>query len=152
MATIVIPIILLVFDEVNVGWGLGAASLIPMLLGCALIAVGIALFIWTVTLFDREGEGTLAPWDRTRRLVVLGPYRHVRNPMITAVLCVLLGEAALLGSLPLLAWAAIFFVVNAAYMPLVEERNLERQFGEEYLAYKRHVPRWLPSFRAWSPA
>jgi protein-S-isoprenylcysteine O-methyltransferase Ste14 len=34
-------------------------------------------------------------------------------------------------------------------MSLVEERNLERQFGTEYREYKRHVPRWLPSLNGW---
>ena len=51
-----------------------------------------------VALFARVGEGTLAPWDPTRRLVVESPYRRVRNPMISAVLAVLTGEALVLGS------------------------------------------------------
>jgi protein-S-isoprenylcysteine O-methyltransferase Ste14 len=63
-----------------------------VLIGVALIAAGLALWLWTLRLFIRIGEGTLAPWDPTRRLVVEGPYRRVRNPMITAVLAVLLGE------------------------------------------------------------
>ena len=96
------------------------------------------------------GEGTLAPWDETRRLVVRGVYRHVRNPMITGVLCLLLGEASLLGSLPLLGWFALFLLANALYIPLAEERGLERRFGEEYLLYKRNVPRWIPRVRPWN--
>ena len=68
----------------------------------------------TISLFARVGQGTLAPWDPTQRLVVLGPYRHVRNPMISGVLAILLGEAALLGSPPLLVWFGAFFAVNAA--------------------------------------
>ena len=39
------------------------------------------------------------------------------------------------------------FLINAIYLPLVEERGLERRFGEEYLAYKRQVPRIIPSLR-----
>jgi protein-S-isoprenylcysteine O-methyltransferase Ste14 len=61
--------------------------------------------------------------------------------MISGVLFILLGEAALLGSLPLLAWFLIFFAANAIYFPLSEEKGLERRFGDEYLTYKRNVPR-----------
>jgi protein-S-isoprenylcysteine O-methyltransferase Ste14 len=98
-------------------------------------------------LFARVGEGTLAPWDPTRKLVVRGPYRHVRNPMITGVLAILLGEAALFGSWPLLVWAFGFFALNAIYMPLVEEPGLVRRFGDDYVRYRRNVPRWLPRLR-----
>jgi protein-S-isoprenylcysteine O-methyltransferase Ste14 len=82
-------------------------------------------------------------------LVVQGPYRHVRNPMISGVLGVLLGESALLGSLPLLAWSGVFWLANAVYIPLVEERGLEDRFGDDYRAYREHVPRWLPRLSPW---
>ena len=124
------------------GWPLG-------LLGGALVAAGVALVAWTATLFARIGRGTIAPWDPTRRLVVLGPYRHVRNPMISGVLAILLGEAAIFGSLPLLLWFAGVFAVNAVYLPLVEEPGLRRRFGPEYDEYRANVPRWLPRLRPW---
>jgi protein-S-isoprenylcysteine O-methyltransferase Ste14 len=144
--------ILLATREVNVGWGLpGAVAALPVLLGAALIAAGLTLMYRTIFLFAREGGGTLAPWDPTTRLVVRGPYRHVRNPMITGVLAVLLGECALLGSWPLLVWAGIFALANGLWMPLVEEPALERRFGDDYRDYRRNVPRWLPRPTAWSP-
>ena len=120
-------------------------------LGVALIGIGLALVTWTVSLFVRIGKGTLAPWDPTSRLVVVGPYRHVRNPMISGVLTVLLGEAALFGSLPLLVWFGAVFAVNAVYFPLVEEPGLRERFGEDYDAYRANVPRWLPRLRPWEP-
>ena len=61
--------------------------------GALLAAAGLGMLAWTVTLFIRIGRGTLAPWDPTRKLVVRGPYAHVRNPMITGVLAILIGEA-----------------------------------------------------------
>lgn len=143
--TVLVPAVILGLEGSNVGWGLsGAAAVLPVLLGLALIAAGFALWLWTVRLFARVGEGTLAPWDPTRRLVARGPYRHLRNPMITAVLAVLAGEAALFGSVPLLIWCAAFFVLNHAFFLVYEEPGLERRFGDEYRAYKREVPRWLP--------
>lgn len=111
--------------------------------GLALIAAGLALVAWTVGLFVTVGRGTLAPWDPTERIVVRGPYRHVRNPMIEGVLLVLLGEAVLLGSLPLLLWFVAVLAANAVYIPL-EEPGLRRRFGTDYDVYRASVPRWLP--------
>lgn len=146
--TVLVPTIVLLLSGTNIGWGLdGVAAALPVLLGFVLIAAGFSLWLWTVRLFARLGKGTLAPWDPTRRLVVEGPYRYVRNPMIAAVLAVLAGEAALFGSLGLAVWLAAFFAVNHAYFVLREEPGLERRFGDDYRAYKRDVPRWLPTRR-----
>jgi len=112
--------------------------------GGALVLAGVVMWAWTVVLFARLGRGTLAPWDPTSRLVVEGPYRHARNPMITAVLAVLLGEALVVGSTGILIWAGAFFVVNWIWFALVEEPGLEERFGDEYRAYAAAVPRWLP--------
>jgi protein-S-isoprenylcysteine O-methyltransferase Ste14 len=143
--TVVVPALVL--------WRSGAdvAAWPLAVLGVTLIALGLALVAWTVALFATVGRGTLAPWDPTSRLVVRGPYRHVRNPMISGVLAILLGEAALFGSVPLLVWFAAAFAVNAVYFPLVEEPGLRRRFGEEYDAYSANVPRWLPRLRPWEP-
>lgn len=150
MVTVVVPAAVLIGTGTNFGWGLsGSAVVLPVLLGAVLIAAGLALWTWTVRLFARVGKGTLAPWDPTRRLVVRGPYRHVRNPMITAVLAVLAGEAVLFGSVPLAIWCAAFLALNHAWFVLHEEPGLERRFGDEYRAYKRNVPRWLPRRAAW---
>ena len=148
VATVVVPS--LIVGDADIGWGLpSGVAVLPVVLGTGVIAIGLLLMVRTVVLFARVGRGTLAPWDPTSHLVVLGPYRYVRNPMISGVLFILLGEAALLGSVPQLIWAAIFFAANAVYMPLVEEPGLARRFGEEYETYRAHVPRWLPRLRPW---
>ncbi len=118
-------------------------------LGPGLLALGLTLMTITIRQFAREGKGTLAPWDPTRRLVVSGVYRHVRNPMITGVLCNLAGEALLLRAPAIAAWFALFLLGNAIYMPLVEERGLEKRFGEDYRRYRAAVPRWIPRLRPW---
>lgn len=119
--------------------------------GLLLVAAGAFLAATSIRLFGEKGEGTLAPWDPTRRLVVRGPYRFVRNPMITGVASVLLGEAAVLQTSAQLAWFAGFAVANALWIPLVEERGLVRRFGDEWVEYARHVPRWIPRLRPWDP-
>ncbi len=114
-----------------------------------LAGVGIVFSIWTATLFRRFGEGTPAPWDPPQKIVIRGPYRHVRNPMITSVLVTLLAEAIFFHSWPIAFWMLIFFLGNAVYFPLVEEKGLEKRFGDDYLKYKAHVPRWIPRLRVW---
>jgi protein-S-isoprenylcysteine O-methyltransferase Ste14 len=149
--TVIVPGLLVWWSgDVEVGWGLPeGVAVIPVLVGAAAIGLGLVLVAWTAWLFATVGEGTLAPWDPTSRLVVRGPYRHVRHPMISGVVLVLLGEAALLGSVALLVWSATVLAVNAVYLPLVEERGLRRRFGDEYDAYRAAVPRWLPRLRPW---
>jgi protein-S-isoprenylcysteine O-methyltransferase Ste14 len=152
--TVVVPgLILLAVDGPQLGWGLGAAAAVPVaLLGLALVAAGFSVWLWTVRLFSRIGEGTLAAWDPTSRLVVAGPYRHLRNPMIGAVATLLVGEAVLFGSFWILAWAGLFVAINSVYFVLAEEPGLERRFGKEYRAYRRAVPRWLPRRDPWRPS
>ncbi len=151
LVTLAVPgTLLYVTRSVHAGWGLpGALRILPSAGGGLLMAGGLALVASTVRLFATAGRGTLAPWDETQRLVVRGPYRRVRNPMISGVISILLGEAALLGSPPLFAWTGGFFLLNAVYIPLVEERGLADRFGEDYRVYKQHVPRWLPRLTAW---
>jgi protein-S-isoprenylcysteine O-methyltransferase Ste14 len=81
--------------------------------------------------------------------VAQGIYRHVRNPMISGVILVLLGESVATASLPLFYWFLVFAVVNALYIPLWEEPGLAKRFGEDYLTYKRNVPRWVPRWTPW---
>ena len=63
--------------------------------GVGSLAAGLLLAGWTLRLFATVGQGTPAPWDPPQKLVVRGPYRHVRNPMISSVLLMLAGEALL---------------------------------------------------------
>lgn len=118
--------------------------------GAMAFAAGFALFAWCVALFARVGRGTLAPWDPTRRLVAVGPYRHVRNPMISGVALMLAGEALLWRSGALALWLGTFFVINHTYLLLSEEPGLQARFGESYREYRANVPRWLPRLRPWT--
>jgi len=117
--------------------------------GLLFVLFGLVLMGSTIRLFARRGEGTLAPWDPPKVLVVRGIYRHVRNPMHTGVFAVLFGEAFLLRSTAILILAVAGVIVHLFYIPLSEERGLEARFGEAYREYKRNVPRWIPRRRPW---
>jgi protein-S-isoprenylcysteine O-methyltransferase Ste14 len=150
--TIVVPAVILILTAgPDPGWGLGAVpTALVVVIGIGLIAAGFSLWLWTVRLFSRIGRGTLAAWDQTSVLVV-EPCSYVRNPMITAVAVLLVGEALLLGSVWILIWAAAFLTINFTYFLCFEEPGLERRFGERYRAYKRNVPRWIPRLDPWRP-
>ena len=120
-------------------------------IGLVLAATGFALAAWTTRLFVTEGRGTPAPWAPPRKLVVRGPYRHVRNPMISGVLLMLVAESHLFGSWPVAGWMLVFFLVSTIYMARVEEPQLERRFGGDYRRYRANVPRWIPRVAAWEP-
>ncbi|HLN33301.1 MAG TPA: methyltransferase [Gemmataceae bacterium] len=120
--------------------------------GLLLAGVGLLLFGSSLRRFAIEGRGTLAPWDPPRQLVVQGPYRFVRNPMISGVVFVLFGEAALLASIPHAVWALSFVALNLIYIPILEEPQLLARFGDSYREYCRYVPRLVPRLRPWSPS
>lgn len=126
-------------------------ALLLLVLGVLLVVAGVAMEAWAIWLFDRVGKGTLSPLDPTGTLVVRGPYRHVRNPMFSAVFAILLGEAIAARSPVLLAWFAVFFLLTAIGVPRIEEPGLARRFGADYAHYRDNVPRWLPRLRPWQP-
>ncbi len=123
-----------------VGWQLGDALF---------WLAGLALFVSTVFLFATRGHGTLAPWDPPQRLVVLGPYRWVRNPMISGVIAILCAEALLFRSPAIGLFALAFFALNAVYLPLSEEPGLARRFGADYARYCANVRRFVPRLAPW---
>jgi protein-S-isoprenylcysteine O-methyltransferase Ste14 len=151
MVTVVIPGgLILATGTINPGWSLPTPlNLLPLFGGVLGIGLGLTLVVKSVSLFATVGQGTLAPWFATQKLVVQGIYRHVRNPMISGVGSILLGEALTLGSVALLTWFVVFTVINLIYIPLVEEPGLVRRFGADYELYRQHVPRWIPRLRPW---
>jgi protein-S-isoprenylcysteine O-methyltransferase Ste14 len=124
-------------------WPTTPLEMVTVAAGVLLTVAGLGVFGWCLRLFWR-GRGTLAPWDPPRQFVAAGPYRYVRNPMITGVFLVLVGEAAILRSGAAAGWALLFAVINAVYIPLSEEPGLEARFGASYRAYCAAVPRFVP--------
>jgi protein-S-isoprenylcysteine O-methyltransferase Ste14 len=113
-------------------------------LGLVLIICALPIFCDFVLRFVREGRGTPAPIAPTQRLVVGGSFRYVRNPGYVAVVSLLVGQALLFGSTAVLLYAFAVTLAFHAFVVLYEEPTLRQQFGAEYEAYCRAVPRWLP--------
>src|SRR5437762_6015706 len=111
VVAVAIPLWLARRDNVALAFGATALEVVVQIAGLCLLLIGIALFVSSVRRFAGDGQGTLAPWDPPRRLVASGPYRYVRNPMISGVIFALLGEGLVLLSRPHLVWASTFFAI-----------------------------------------
>lgn len=116
--------------------------------GVLILLAGLGLVMWCNLLFASIGEGTAHPFTaKTKHLVIAGPYRYVRNPMMYGVGAILVGLALWLGSVGLWFGLAMFVLFLSLFVPYYEEPDMERRFGEEYRDYCRQVPRWLPRLR-----
>jgi protein-S-isoprenylcysteine O-methyltransferase Ste14 len=148
---VLVPLWLARSNNISPAIGTTVPQMFAQVVGVLLLVIGLILFSTSLRKFVTEGEGTLAPWDPPRRLVVRGPYRYIRNPMISGVLFVLFGEALVLLSRPHFVWALIFLGANFIYIPLLEETGLRHRFGDSYVEYCRYVPRLIPRVRPWRP-
>ena len=148
--TILMPLLILFLTSWMPGWLLlFPLNYLALALSIVSLFGGLYLLGSTIMLFARIGQGTLAPWIPTQKLVVHGIYRHVRNPMITGVLLILLGESLLFGSIWIYLWFLFFLIGNHYYFIKSEEPGLVRRFGEEYVRYAQNVPRWIPRRTPW---
>jgi protein-S-isoprenylcysteine O-methyltransferase Ste14 len=112
-------------------------------LGGVIFLLGFFFALYGNRLFAREGTEIDPLSPANRALVTRGPFSVSRNPMYVGMVLGLLGIAVYVGTLPFyLAALAQFCILNFGFIPF-EEEKMERQFGDEYRAYKRRVRRWL---------
>ncbi len=148
---LIVPLFIVWFlSDTHYSWHIQSPFhyIIP-LLAVLLLVIGLMLVYLTIRLFIKTGQGTILRWNPPERLIVEGPYRYVRNPMISGLIFILLGESLLLTSIGILGWTIFFFITHHFYLLYSEEPDLERRFGDQYRAYIKKVPRWLPRFEAW---
>ena len=115
-----------------------------IIVGTPILAIGLFLMIWSVLHFIRV-KGTPVPFNPPPKLVTTGPYAHVRNPMLTGVFVLLFGLGVLLRSISLVfIFTPLFILLNAWEIKAVEERELERRLGKDYVEYEKRVPMFIP--------
>lgn len=119
--------------------------------GVLLIGAGLVPVVSVFVQFARAG-GTPLPLAPTRRLVVSGFNRYVRNPVYLGSLLIFSGEALLFGRLSMLVYAVIAWAGAWVFVCWYEEPALARRFGAEYEAYRRAVPAWRPRLHPWTPS
>jgi len=130
----------------QLGLELSIAPYIRFPISIISLVVGIPVVVWTITRFFRA-RGTPIPFSPPTGFVTDGLYRIVRNPMHLGWALVLLGLAVLRQSFSLLVIGVPFFITaHIIYYILVEEKELEKKFGQAYLDYKKHVGMFIPNF------
>jgi len=130
------------------GWRSAGSPTWLRIIGWALLGSGVAAVLEAFARFVIDGIGTPAPVAPTEKLVVGGVYRYVRNPMYLAVGAVILGQAAVLGRVVLVAYVVVFAGIVWSFVRWYEEPTLRRRFGADYEAYLRTVPGWWPRLKA----
>jgi protein-S-isoprenylcysteine O-methyltransferase Ste14 len=110
--------------------------------GIVFIIIGLAINIWTDGLFKKE-KTTVKPNKAPSKLITEGPFRLSRHPMYLGFVLLLIGIAIILGSLSsFVAPLMMFITLERKFIP-IEEKQMEKCFGEKYLEYKCRVRRWL---------
>jgi len=109
----------------------------------------LALFLigWSVLNFLKV-KGTPVPFNPPPRLVTSGLYAYVRNPMLSGVFVLLFSFGILFGSISLIfIFTPLFISINVWELKAIEEPELAKRLGEEYIEYKKRTPMFIPSFR-----
>lgn len=129
------------FPRFSLSWWSLGLSVFLLLLGWFMGGWPVIAFFWA--------GGTPVPFNPPPRLLATGLYAYVRNPMSLGGFLVLLGLGGLLGSLSLtFIFTPLFIVSYVFYVKAVEEKEMEKKFGEEYLEYKKRVPMFIPRLEA----
>lgn len=109
-----------------------------------ILSVGLLLMLWSILHFAKV-KGTPVPFNPPPRLVTTGPCSHLRNPMLSGVFILLFGVGILFASVSLVfIFTPLFILVNVLELKGIEEPELERRLGKEYLEYKKRTPMFIP--------
>lgn len=120
----------------------GTAGTLLRRAGAVLVILALLLIGWAMRSFRRMRTSVI-PVQPSSALVLLGPYRHTRNPMYLSMTLLYLGMTLwTLALWPLLFLPVILIIMQRAVIGR-EEAYLARRFGEEYLAYRAQVRRWI---------
>ena len=116
-----------------------------------IIFIGLSLTGWSVHHFIKA-KGTPVPLNPPSKLVTSGPYKHVRNPMLTGLFILFFGLGILLKSISLTFIFTPFFILfNVLELKLIEEPELKKRFGTQYVEYKKRVPMFIPRLKRKDP-
>jgi protein-S-isoprenylcysteine O-methyltransferase Ste14 len=111
------------------------------------MVVGAAVTVWSAFHFLKV-KGTPVPFNPPPKVVKTGPYRYARNPMLTGVFVFLFGLGFGVNSVSLVFFfTPLFVLINVWELKKIEELELVRRLGDEYIEYQRQTPMFLPGFR-----
>jgi protein-S-isoprenylcysteine O-methyltransferase Ste14 len=136
---------LLVDRWLSLPWPLSSG--LSWLIATPLIAIGVGVTAWSASHFLKV-KGTPVPFNPPPTLVMTGPYQFVRNPMLTGVFLLLFGIGFAIKSLSLVVlFTPLFVLANVWELKEIEEPELVKRLGEDYVAYQQRTPMFIPRMR-----
>ncbi|KAA3661825.1 MAG: hypothetical protein DWQ04_15240 [Chloroflexi bacterium] len=117
---------------------------VRLIIGPVLILLGIIFLLWTTKAQREIGKGTPMPLMATQKLIIQKPYSYCRNPLFFGLLNFYFGISIVIGSISSVVVVAVFSVIVLSYVKLIEEKELEKRFGDDYTAYKQTTPFLFP--------
>jgi len=115
-----------------------------MIIGIMAIIIGGIVAIWTIVIQITLASGTPFPMLPTKKLLIIGPFKYCRNPMTLGTILAYMGIAIWIGSFSAVLAVTIFAALLITYLKLVEEKELQMRFGQEYIEYKKKTPFIIP--------
>ena len=128
---------------------IGLTEMLPnplhIILSLPIFAFALIMVGWSVQNFLIV-KGTPVPFNPPPQLVTSGPYGYTRNPMLTGVFALLFGFGVFFESISLLiVFTPIFILINFWELKAIEEPELVKRLGEDYIEYRERTPMFLPS-------
>jgi len=125
---------------------LSLPTLTKIFISVPLLIIAVILAPGTVYSFIKA-RGSPVPFNPPKELVTTGLYSRTRNPMLLGWFIMLFGLGILLNSISLLLiFTPLFICLNIVYLRNIEEKEMEKKFGKQYLEYKKNVPMFIPRF------
>lgn len=122
------------------------------ILSYILFVLSSILGLYSAYFLVKYGDGTPLPADQTKKLVVNGPYKYIRNPMAVAGMGQGLSISLYFGSIHILAYTIIGGLLWHIVVRPIEERNMLKRFGENYQTYRKNVKLWIPKLEKYYTA
>ena len=118
-----------------------------LILSLPILSLAFFMMGWSVYNFLKV-KGTPVPFNPPPKLVTTGPYAYTRNPMLTGIFLLLFGLSIFFCSISLvILFTPLFIFINAWEVKRIEEPELEKRFGEEYVEYKKQTPMFFPGLK-----
>jgi len=129
------------------------SDIVRFIISILIFIVGAVFGAWSNIFLYKVGKGgpveafgvEISP--KTKHLVTSGPYRLTRNPMVFGAFMMYLGVSLYFNSIIDVICVTLFLALLIVLLKFSEEKRLERDFGEEYKAYRKKVPMIFPFVR-----
>ncbi|MFA6223766.1 MAG: isoprenylcysteine carboxylmethyltransferase family protein [Desulfomonilaceae bacterium] len=121
--------------------------ILQVIFGFLCLAYGFFLLAWSVVSEVKTGKGTPVPIAPTQKLIIDGPYRKRRNPMLLGAVIYCLGVGTILESITIgLLMSFLILILGTCYSKFIEEKELRKRFGQEYEEYREKTPFLISNF------